>query len=104
MNENPEKGCGANHFAISDIQSDGYADVVVLFRDQDVAALLPSAVDGEVVGLELTGALKDGTLITGSDNITVQVKKDRKHEKHEKQDKDKDSDRDQKKDGEKGRK
>jgi hypothetical protein len=90
------------HYAITDIQSDGYADVVVLFRDKDVADLLPAVVDGEVVGLELTGALKDGTLITGSDSITVQVKKDRKHENHEKQDKDKD--RDQKKDGVKGRK
>lgn len=75
------------HFAF-DIQGDGEMDLVLLFQDRAVAALVPDGMDGEVVGLTLTGALVDGTLITGADSITLQVPKPRKHEKHEKQDKD----------------
>lgn len=62
------------HYSVSDIQDDGYADLVLQFLDRDVAALVPGAVDGEVVGLELTGALNDGTQIKGTDSITVQLK------------------------------
>lgn len=60
---------------ISDVQGDGIADLVLFFRDQDIAKLFPDAIDGEVVGLELTGQLQDGTPIKGSDTVTVIAKK-----------------------------
>ncbi len=56
-----------------DVQGDGYADQVLLFQDKDVVKLVPGAVDDEVVTLELTGVLTDGTLIKGSDSITLVV-------------------------------
>jgi hypothetical protein len=62
------------HFAC-DIQGDGVMDLLLLFQDKAVAALVPNAVDDEVVGLTLTGALADGTLITGIDSITLQAPK-----------------------------
>jgi hypothetical protein len=58
-----------------DVQGDGIADQVMLFQNKDVASLVPDAVDGEVVTMELTGALTDGTLIKGSDSITLVVPK-----------------------------
>lgn len=64
--------------AVTDIQADGYADVVMHFRDQDVAGLLAGSINGEVVGLELTGTMLDGTLITGTDTLTLIVEKGKK--------------------------
>lgn len=81
-------------FAITDVQRDGYKDLVLLFQDKAVAALVPDGVDGEVVGLELTGMLNDGTLITGTDTITLKVPKPKKPCK---KDNDWDNDRDGKK-------
>jgi hypothetical protein len=63
------------HYAIEDVQADGYADLVLQFLDRDVTSLVPGAVDGEVVELKVDGALTDGTLITGTDIITLQVKR-----------------------------
>ncbi len=57
--------------AMADIQEDGYVDIVMHFRDQDVAGLLAGSEDGEVVGLELTGEMMDGMLITGADSLTL---------------------------------
>jgi hypothetical protein len=90
------------HFAF-DIQGDGAMDLVLLFQDKAVAALVPDAVDGEVVGLELTGALADGTLITGTDSITLQVPKPRKSCHHDNDRDGKKADKDKKECG-KGRK
>lgn len=80
-------------FAVSDIQADGYADLLVYFRDPDVVSLLPGAVDGEIVGLELTGTLENGTLITGTDIITVQVKKAEKKDQKDSCKRDNDQDK-----------
>lgn len=61
--------------SLGDTQNDGIADVLLHFRDEDIARLLPDATDGEVVGLELTGLLTDGTPIKGTDSITLLLKK-----------------------------
>lgn len=60
---------------VTDLQLDGYADDLLHFRDQDIAGLLTGVTDGEVVALELSGMLQDGTPIKGTDSITVKVKK-----------------------------
>jgi len=73
--------------AVSDLQGDGYADLVLHFRDQDVAGVLVGVTDGEVVGLELAGVLQDGTVLKGTDSITVMVKESKKDkEQHGKRD------------------
>lgn len=61
-------------FLIEDVQADGHPDLVMHFPDKEVASLLTGALDSELMGLELTGALVDGTPISGTDTITVQVK------------------------------
>ena len=63
---------------VSDVQGDGTPDLVLHFRDQDVARVLGGATDGEIVGLELTGVLRDGTLLKGADSVKVQVKPGKK--------------------------
>lgn len=70
---------------MADIQKDGYADMVMHFRDQDVAGVLAGSADGDVVGLELTGKMMDGTLITGTDSLTLIVEHGKDHGlKHQK--------------------
>jgi hypothetical protein len=64
--------------AVSDLQGDGYADLVLHFRNQDLAGVLVGVTDGEVVGLELTGVLLDGTVLKGTDSITVMAKQGKK--------------------------
>jgi hypothetical protein len=65
--------------------------------------LVPNAVDDEVVGLTLTGALADGTLITGIDSITLQAPKPHKPSHHDHDRDGKKADKDKKECG-KGRK
>lgn len=65
-------------YEVTDVQGDGYADLVLHFRDQDVARVLAGVTDGEVVGLELTGVLRDSTLLKGTDSVTVMVKPGKK--------------------------
>lgn len=60
--------------AVSNLQGDGYANLVLHFRNQDLAGVLVGVTDGEVVGLELTGVLLDGTVLKGTDSITVMAK------------------------------
>jgi hypothetical protein len=83
-------GISPVRYSVSDLQNDGYPDLVLHFRDQDVAGVLAGVADGEVVGLELTGVLLNGTAIKGTDSITVQAKKDKKDKKEKKDKKDED--------------
>lgn len=71
-------GVAPVRYEVVDLQGDGYADLVLHFRDQDVARVLAGVPDGEVVGLELTGVLRDGTLLKGTDTVTVQAKPGKK--------------------------
>lgn len=57
--------------SVSDVQGDGIPDLVLHFKDQAIAGLLTGVANGTAVELELTGSLKDGTQIQGSDSITV---------------------------------
>jgi hypothetical protein len=50
---------------------DGFKDLVLHFRTQDIVAALGAVKDREVLALTLTGGLTDSTPITGVDNITV---------------------------------
>jgi hypothetical protein len=43
-----------------------------------LAGVLVGVTDGEVVGLELTGVLLDGTVLKGTDLITVMAKQGKK--------------------------
>lgn len=70
-------GISPVRMTVDDVQADGFADAVFHFRDQDIAVLLNGAADGDVLDLELTGTLLDGTEITGTDSITVNLKKTR---------------------------
>lgn len=60
---------------LTDVNADGYADLVFQFRDQDIAGVLAGVADGEVVELQVTGALLDATAIEGTDTVTVIRKK-----------------------------
>jgi hypothetical protein len=50
---------------------DGYDDLALKFDTRKIVAVLGEAADGDVVTLTLTGALQDGTEISGADIITV---------------------------------
>lgn len=71
-------GVSPVRLAFDDLQADGFSDAILHFRSQDVAAVLAGVADGEVVELELTGTLLDGTAIGGSDTLTVILPKKKK--------------------------
>jgi hypothetical protein len=50
---------------------DGYLDLTLKFKTQDIVAALGEVVNGEVLVLTLTGELSDGTSIEGEDCIRV---------------------------------
>ncbi len=50
---------------------DGIADLMLHFATADIAGALPAATKGEVVTLELTGNLHDGTRIQGETDVTL---------------------------------
>ncbi len=50
---------------------DGYLDLTLKFRKQDVIAAIGPANDGDVVVLELTGSLTDGSGIVGEDVMVI---------------------------------
>ena len=50
---------------------DGYSDLTIKFSNQEIAALLNGYVKDDVVKLELTGELYDGTDIIGEDIIII---------------------------------
>lgn len=53
---------------------DGFADLTLKFKTQDIVETLGRVNHGEVVILELTGALFDGTEIRGDNCITIRGK------------------------------
>jgi len=69
-------------YSIGDVESvddqtltpDGFKDLKLKFRTVDIVQAIGEVSDGEVGALELTGNLSDGTVITGTDQITVLVK------------------------------
>ncbi len=56
-------------FSIEDVNGDGYPDLVAFFRVQDLVAA--GALDATTTTLTLTGSLRDGTPIAGSDSVRV---------------------------------
>jgi hypothetical protein len=52
-------------------KKDGYVDLSLKFKTQDVVVALGEVVDGETWMLHLTGNLKDGTPIEGADCIDI---------------------------------
>jgi hypothetical protein len=54
---------------------DGFLDLVMHFRAQDVLAALGLVSDGQVLVVQLTGKLKDGTNIVGEDVIVILKRK-----------------------------
>ena len=60
-------------YTICDMK-DGYKDLELKFRTADIVTALGAVTDREVIELELTGSLTDGTAITGTDQITVRGK------------------------------
>ncbi len=54
-----------------DVYQDGLEDMLLKFSAQDIAAVLGPAEKGDVVTLQLTGRLFDGTVITGEDVIAI---------------------------------
>ena len=54
--------------------ADGFDDLTLKFDRQDIVAALGSVSDGDEVVLTLTGELKDGTPIEGTDCIIVKKK------------------------------
>jgi len=63
--------CAPIRCSYEDVNGDGYEDLVIKFDAQCVAGLLDSCNDGDIVALELTGELLDGTPIAGSDDVRV---------------------------------
>lgn len=50
---------------------DGYLDLTLKFNNQEIASLLAGYMKGDIVRLELTGELYDGTAIIGEDIIVI---------------------------------
>jgi hypothetical protein len=53
--------------------ADGFDDLTLKFRRQDIAATLPTLGPGDVTTLSMVGSLLDGTDFEGSDCITIRV-------------------------------
>jgi hypothetical protein len=51
--------------------ADGIPDLLLMFRNKDVAAVLGPVAKGDTVSLVLTGALVDGTQLEGTDVVTI---------------------------------
>ena len=57
---------------------DGYLDLTLKFKTQDIVAALGEVVDGETLVLTLTGVLNDQTPIVGTDCVVINKKKGKK--------------------------
>ena len=55
-------------------KKDGYVDLSLKFKTQEVIEALGEVVDGETWMLHLTGNLNDGTQIEGTDCILIKKK------------------------------
>ncbi len=58
---------------------DGDKDMIMLFDNQRVVVALGEVSDGQILQLNLTGMLKDGTPILGSDEILIKSRVSRGH-------------------------
>ncbi len=56
-------------------EGDGFDDLTLKFDKQAIVAALGEVADGDIVALEITGELFDGTQFIGSDCIIVKAKK-----------------------------
>ncbi|MCK5620477.1 MAG: T9SS type A sorting domain-containing protein, partial [Candidatus Krumholzibacteria bacterium] len=54
---------------------DGFTDLTLKFSRQEVAGVLGSVEDGDVIELTITGSLMDGTSFEASDCVTILAKK-----------------------------
>ncbi|MFP5212255.1 MAG: hypothetical protein ACLGPL_02645 [Acidobacteriota bacterium] len=54
---------------------DGYADIILKFRTQQLAAALGPVARGDVVELTLVGTANDEVVLSGSDKILIKKKK-----------------------------
>ena len=54
--------------------ADGFDDLTLKFKTQDIIAAIGPVDDGDVVTLTLTGALNDATALSGQDNIIIKKK------------------------------
>jgi len=61
-------------FDCTDEGPDGILDLTLKFETQEVVAAIGPVTDGECVVLELSGALDDGTVITGEDVVVIKKK------------------------------
>ena len=55
-----------------ELKSDGYMDLTLKFKTQELVTMLALDIVGGQIQLTLTGTLKDGTAISGKDCIRVQ--------------------------------
>jgi len=55
----------------TELGGDGFTDLTLKFRAQDVVAVLGTVSDGDVLVLQLTGNLLDGTPIAGEDVVII---------------------------------
>ena len=53
---------------------DGFDDLTLKFRTQDVVTALGAVSDGDVLVLQLSGSLLDGTPIAGEDVVIIRKK------------------------------
>lgn len=51
--------------------SDGYLDMTLKFKTEDIVTALTQVVDGDNLSVELTGNLYDGTIIQGEDSVLI---------------------------------
>jgi hypothetical protein len=62
---------GDNGHRCAPRSADGIPDLLLMFRNKDVAAVLGPVAKGDTVRLVLTGALVDGTQLEGTDVVTI---------------------------------
>jgi hypothetical protein len=77
-------GASPEKFAYKDTNSDGVADLILHFRTQELVELTSSSTEAT-----LTGELRDGGSITGTDSVQMVPRKDKEGKKEGKGDKDK---------------
>ena len=59
----------------TNLGGDGYTDLLLLFDTQQIIAALGQISEGQVLQLDLTGTLIDGTPIQGSDEILIKSRR-----------------------------
>lgn len=70
--ENETDPCDCNT-----LDGEGYEDLVLKFDKQEIITILGVVEDGDIVPLNITGELTDGTRIKGSDCVLIKAKKEK---------------------------